>query len=386
MAEADTALRCFACPDEGLDDTFFSTIVATRARRSLGLFLERFGEDFDRRAPGLRTCIARFLNEPKDDPAAAWNLSQGWIFRAVRSGSVDEALHAGAAFGVLLAASGRKASFGVELNEAASFFFRDRLLPAADRIEMQCQGREARIEGRCNGKRWRAPLHRENGEWRGRGAKKLLGCSDGKRQIVILTRTALPTNLMGDTFEQAADENDAHAASILRRAASALREHAPGYADWAFRALRNLALYPRVGSSIRSGTTADDYGLSYVSAFHNPAAIAEMMVHESCHHYLHVLEWLGKLHDGSDKRLYWSPVVKRERPLDRILLAYHAFANLVLMFREFEAAGYDPYGYCRESEREVHAQVADMDGPLRDNPALTAAGRALYEPLRERLE
>ena len=385
MAETESALRCFACPDEGLDDELFSAIVATRARRSLELFLERFGDHLDRSAPGLRHEIERFRDEPRDDPSVSWNLSQGWIFRAVRSGSVEEAVHAAAALGVLLAASGRKTSFAVELNKPSTFFFGDRLLPSASWIEVQAKGRAARIRGRHDRQRWCVQLEREGAMWRGRGAKKLLGFTDGKRQIVILTRSALPRDLMGDTFEQSADANDAHAAMMLRRAVRALREHAPGYADWVFRVLRHLALYPRVGSSIRSGTTADDHGLSYVSAFHNPAAMAEMMVHESCHHYLHVVEWLGKLHDGSDTRLYWSPVVKRERPLDRILLAYHAFANLVLMFRQFSSAGYDPYGYCQESEREVHAQVADMDAPLRDNPALTAAGRALYEPLRDRL-
>jgi hypothetical protein len=68
------------------------------------------------------------------------------------------------------------------------------------------------------------------------------------------------------------------------------------------------------------------------------AAAAEAVVHECAHHYFHLHELGGDLvvpgHDVSA----WSPFARRERPLSRVLLAFHALAYMACLYRELLSA------------------------------------------------
>ncbi|HEX5707813.1 MAG TPA: HEXXH motif-containing putative peptide modification protein, partial [Pyrinomonadaceae bacterium] len=110
-----------------------------------------------------------------------------------------------------------------------------------------------------------------------------------------------------------------------------------------------------------------------------------MLVHESSHLYLHLLCRLGPINDGTDKTLYYSPAVRRPRPLERILVAYHAFANMSLLYRLCMEVGIDDEGYCALNQEKTLPQLEQLEAPLLDNPALTPIGRALFEPLYRRL-
>ena len=74
-------------------------------------------------------------------------------------------------------------------------------------------------------------------------------------------------------------------------------------------------------------------------------------------------------------------MVWRERPVERVLLAFHAFANVVQTCRRVYQAGLDVKDYCRSNQPEVMAQLQELNRPLRCNAALTEVGRSLYEPL-----
>ena len=77
--------------------------------------------------------------------------------------------------------------------------------------------------------------------------------------------------------------------------------------------------------------------------------------------------------------------MRKERPLSRILVAYHALANVRLFYESVRAARIDDGGYVDLYERKLSDTIAQLDAPLRDNPALTRLGRALYEPLARRI-
>ena len=70
-----------------------------------------------------------------------------------------------------------------------------------------------------------------------------------------------------------------------------------------------------------------------------PMDIAEVLVHECAHQYFYLLAYVGPYDDGSDERLYWSPPLRRNRPLSRILMAYHALANVRLFYAAVRASG-----------------------------------------------
>jgi len=110
--------------------------------------------------------------------------------------------------------------------------------------------------------------------------------------------------------------------------------------------------------------------------------VAEMLVHEACHQYFYLVRRLGPVHDLADTQLYYSPAVDRERRLDRIVMAYHAFANVLCFYRTAMGSGMEDE-VCARVESELQDDVVLMERTLVGNPALTALGAALVEPLAQ---
>jgi HEXXH motif-containing protein len=77
--------------------------------------------------------------------------------------------------------------------------------------------------------------------------------------------------------------------------------------------------------------------------------------------------------------------MERNRPLSRILIAYHASANVLLLYRRLIASGLEDEGYCANGEARLRSILDVLEAPLRDNPALTPLGQALCQPLMERI-
>jgi HEXXH motif-containing protein len=172
---------------------------------------------------------------------------------------------------------------------------------------------------------------------------------------------------------------------VCRQALEILEAHAPAYYRWVFRIVRQVVLLRPENELLRSGGETNLLALIYMSCVAKPMALAEMLVHEASHHYFNLLCRVGPPDDGTDKNLYFSPAVNRPRPLDRILIAYHAFANISLLYRLCLDGGVADDGYCRAGLSQMLPQLEQLESPLRDNPALTPVGRALFEPLFSRL-
>ena len=110
-----------------------------------------------------------------------------------------------------------------------------------------------------------------------------------------------------------------------------------------------------------------------------------MLVHESSHQYFYVLQHFGSIADGSDTELYYSPVKRTGRPVTAILLAYHAFANVLLYYRECLERNLDDDGYCAKNEKQAVIELAQLECALQATPSLTPLGQALWEPLSQRI-
>jgi HEXXH motif-containing protein len=116
-----------------------------------------------------------------------------------------------------------------------------------------------------------------------------------------------------------------------------------------------------------------------------PVAVAEMLVHEASHHYFHIVRRLEAVHDESDGRLYYSVVKGRERTIDLILLAFHAFANVALFYRSCMTRGLSDKGYCRKNLTRHIPELRMLLGHLKSSNAVTATGNLLWEPLAHRV-
>ena len=113
-------------------------------------------------------------------------------------------------------------------------------------------------------------------------------------------------------------------------------------------------------------------------------AIAEILVHEASHQYYFLSARYGSLLNGPD-RPYFSPIKETKRPLSMILLAYHAFANVMLFYRLCRRNGLGDNDYCRANEAQLAPQLAVLQDTLSRSKALSPLGQALWKPVAARL-
>jgi HEXXH motif-containing protein len=168
----------------------------------------------------------------------------------------------------------------------------------------------------------------------------------------------------------------------LRDAWRLIELASPETSRWCGRVATDIiALAGNAGTS-RSGSNRDAPGQLALSVPASPLTLAELFVHECSHQYFHLVEELGPVDDGSDRRLYWSPLTRSERPLDRILIAHHAVANIIRFYRAVAARGLDVDGHAEtELDRQTDCLHA-LEAALENTRALTDRGRALYSPSR----
>lgn len=111
-----------------------------------------------------------------------------------------------------------------------------------------------------------------------------------------------------------------------------------------------------------------------------------MVAHECSHQYFHMLLWfLPVVKPGSPEA--YSVLKQTSRPLEKILLGFHAFAIVLIAL---DALKKQPH---RSSEKDLHSQfnhvrdyVVSLDEMLQKYAAtyLTDTGMEIYQPLRQR--
>ena len=160
-----------------------------------------------------------------------------------------------------------------------------------------------------------------------------------------------------------------------------------GYSPWVEKVLRAILVSVKMPQlRIRSGSTNSQPGTIHVSYPASVFDIAETLIHECAHQYFNIVNWFGDFDDGSDTKLYWSAAAQKYRTLVRILIGYHAFANILLFYEALQEADIDDGGYVEQNLSDMRSKVEHLDEPLRGNPALTDLGLAIYTPLADRLQ
>jgi HEXXH motif-containing protein len=110
--------------------------------------------------------------------------------------------------------------------------------------------------------------------------------------------------------------------------------------------------------------------------------VAEGLIHESSHPLFHFALLDTLFANGQDQRLYYSPYRRADRPIDRILLAFHAFANVALFYRRLRTV--PEFKDLAAAEIESHRELlAPMATVLEQSDGLTPDGRAFFEAIQE---
>jgi len=207
-----------------------------------------------------------------------------------------------------------------------------------------------------------------------------------RHDIGVYTVDVVTAPGFGSFGGEAADVGGAAAASELAEALELLRVHAPAYLRWVDAVVRAVIPVTSGESELRSASDPAQPGVVQVSLGCGPIALAEMLVHEASHQHYHLLSRLGAVANGLDRTQYYSPFRKTHRPIDALLVTYHAFANVVLFYRQCQRAGVPgDGGECVRAEAAILPRTLQIESALVETKGLTALGDALWEPLHAAL-
>jgi HEXXH motif-containing protein len=159
------------------------------------------------------------------------------------------------------------------------------------------------------------------------------------------------------------------------------------YLAWVETVVRFLVPWRAAPGELPSGSSSGACipGVIGIGNHEQPLALADTLVHEASHQYCYIITKLGPLDDGSDQSLYYNPFLEVKRPISRIVLAYHAFANILLFWRTAVAHGLSSCTYVSNRNDVLLAGLPLLEGALLKTKALTPFADALWKPLYEQL-
>ena len=378
--------RQFACPLEYGDPLVLDAVAVPHARAIAGRLAAGV-----RNVEGLTSFLAGWAAESDgtcgfDD---VWDIAFGHAQSVLMSGRGD-LVGAAVRVGVRLIEVGVLGAWRADVG-VGSLRLGTLLLPEAEAVEASRDGNCAVVTLRLPGGGKVRVTQGEGGEWLAATVDALTSFDAG-RPVRLLPRRAVPREVEGFDGVTSVETIDLATTEAFAAAGSVLATRAPDALAWVGRILRDVVVcVPEETFRAVSGSGEHAPGMIHVSHSLGRMDIAEILVHECAHQYFYLLERVGPLDDGSDRRLYWSPPIRRERPLSRVLMAYHALANVRLLYEAFrgaesEARLGDCAAYVGGNLPGLDAAVAELDVPLRGSPALTDLGRALYEPLAARID
>ena len=376
----------FSCPLESFDESLARTIAGEYARSVLGIFVERFAHLFSKN--GLDDLFSSLIHA--DLPLElAWSSNLGNLYKATKSGDEDQAMKNAAAFALMAGAKGFIGEWQLELSKATRFFWDDCALPDCNELMVISSDADATIKLSLDGEQTQVSFVRSLDEWKCQTqayAVRLPSFGSGRHRLVLLPRyAALDSGVLHDVDDTASPLETFSPAliEILTQALDLLEEHLPHYFDWVVRIIRRVAVVHFERNVLYSGSYEHQYGTIHISDNSRVLSLAEMLIHEASHQYFELLTKLGPTVDPGHTELYYSPAKRCDRPLDKILLAYHAFANVMLFYRGVAECGLAD-SCSAKFQNVLNEELRQLEQPLRENDAILPIGRALVEPLIER--
>ena len=169
------------------------------------------------------------------------------------------------------------------------------------------------------------------------------------------------------------------ASSNIAAALALLRECAPVYIDWILPVVRWALPVSAPPGEFASGSGWHTPAVVAVSVPDGALTLAESFVHETAHQYFFLASRFTRLTEPDDC-LYYSPLAGRDRPLEMILVAFHAAANIASFYR-LVADRCPDLAASDDATMRVARDCRILADHLRDNRHLTESGWSLFEPI-----
>lgn len=182
---------------------------------------------------------------------------------------------------------------------------------------------------------------------------------------------------------------DAHCTALAREAArqasaalALLEQAGPAYLPWLRPVMRGIAACPVHTPGMRVSASFPNHLGVISSAFPlQTAYLAEILVHEFSHQYYLLLDAVAPLVNKEEQpRLYYSSFKMKHRPLGKILLTYHATANMALFWHDL--AGSDANPLYRHELDKLLRHTDSLGAIIAASGGLSATGEAMFDTQR----
>ncbi len=362
-SEPELLGRLIACPGDGRRRDRVQAMAAADAHAHLTGFLLRRGSEIAARSTGLVSLLRAAL-----DAGTAWG-DAGLAFPAppiissLQTDAVDPVCVAASIAGHLYGC-GWKSAWRAEFRTPCSIRFGGSMTPSVGTVAV-----DGDVIDCSSGLRPLGLVRIDE-----RGHLWLAGHEDAEGLGLDASRPLSTGSIPARVNE-------------MRAAIALISACAPDYVDWCADTVRIVAAWAGTAERASSGSVSGQPGVIYCSSPLDPVRIAESLIHEAAHQHFHLAQSEVRLHTLRDESEYWQPYVQAGRSIDRILLAYHAFANVLLFYQRLLASTQD-----QDLQRRATLTVAQhrpnvitFQGYLDRSDGLTPAGQALYRTLAERM-
>jgi HEXXH motif-containing protein len=379
-----------------MDKPFLDHLIVEHARQTVEAFVELRGTQLGNHGGG---CVASTLVDWLPRAATfdtVWDLSFGELYASLFSENEEESVRAAAAVTLRLNEFGNEGDWQLQLPSPTRFCFDGWLLPLCDSIQVSAGTKTVSIRTGCADVWQQNTFQHAAHGWKTTNVQALPSLTfEGNRLRVLtgeaLSRASQDRLLSADAYGVSHKSVDTETELLVCTSKAALgliAEFADIYLPWVNQVVRNLVPLPERPGMQNSASGNLSPGVIAVSNQPSRCVLAEMLVHEATHHYLYILKRLGPIDDGTDETLYFSPFRNMGRPILYIVFAYHAFGNLLLFFRMLRERGLpadEPGSNIDEQIAKLEPQLKTLEVALQTTKALTPLGRALWEPLYERI-
>ncbi len=371
IRETELLATVLSCPSELSPPVPLADIAASHLRAHLAGFLRRRGDAVRARSEGLVAHLEGVLAGAAALPHdASMAFPAPAIIDSLTSPEVDPVWVA-ARLAAHFHGLGQRGTWSAQLAAPRTVRFGHRVTPAAAHLVLD--GDALHLDGRAT----TVDALRTLGVVEvpgGHGAVWLAGADDAEALSLDPAKGFSAAPLADRVTE-------------LRAALEAVARFAPEYLPWIGGAVRVVAGWPGSGDKVMSGSVPGQPGVVYVSSPLSTLRVAESLIHEAAHQYFHIGELHTRFHTLADAATYWSPYVQKERPIDRILLAYHAFANVSVFYQRVLAGTDDAATVARArfALEQHRPHLHTFREVLERSPGITAPGRALHRTLAARL-
>jgi len=158
--------------------------------------------------------------------------------------------------------------------------------------------------------------------------------------------------------------------------------HTPMYGGWvADTAVGCLLIEPSGTHTAQSGSSYDHPGLIAIEPPECPLFCGEILVHECSHQQLLIYSMVAPLVTRGTQEMYYSPIKRATRSIDRVLTGAHAVGNMIRYYAVLrQTTELDPQSQER-FDRHCQWFAEDYRPAIDGSQSLTEAGRLLWTTL-----